>query len=185
MPIVGSFAGASARAYGLGAGSVLIPAYQSIQTSTVTGSSAASITFSSIPSTFKHLEVRFSGLATSACDTAVQFNGAATNYNYHYLQTNGVSVYSGYSGAATELYCGSIVASPAVAIGVISILDYADTNKFKTVRSLSNADNNGGGYATFVSGLWRDTASISSIKFNFTGQNMLVNTTVSLYGILG
>ena len=60
MPIVGSFAGASARAYGLGAGGVAIGDFESISTTVLTGNQST-IDFTSIPQTFTHLQLRIIG----------------------------------------------------------------------------------------------------------------------------
>jgi hypothetical protein len=158
--------------------------YFSLGTTTVTGSSVADITFTGIPSTFKHLEIRYSILCTSASDAWLQYNSdTASNYRHHQFQTNGVSVYSD-QNTATKNLVGPIVASPSPACAIIQIMDYANTNKFKTSKTLSNADNNGGGYATLVSGMWRNTNAISTIRF-YAAQNLLVNSKVSLYGIVG
>jgi hypothetical protein len=159
-------------------------AYFSLGTTTVTGGSVADITFSSIPSNFKHLEIRYSVLCTSASDVYLQYNSdTASNYRYHLLQTNGVSVYSD-QNTATGNYIGPIVASPSPACGIIQIMDYANTNKFKTNKSLVNSDNNGGGYASLTSSMWRNTNAVSTIRF-YAAQNLLVNSKVSLYGIVG
>lgn len=158
--------------------------YYSLGTTTVTGGSASDITFTGIPSNFAHLEIRFSVLCTSATDIYTQYNSdTASNYRYHLFQTNGVSVYSD-QNTATYNYIGPVVASPSPACGIIQIMDYANTNKFKTNKSLVNSDNNGGGYATLSSSMWRNTNAISTIKF-YAGQSLLVNSKVSLYGIAG
>jgi hypothetical protein len=182
MPILNSVRG-NIGVTGFNSG-LLVGAYQSIQTSTVTGSSAADITFSNIPNTFTHLEIRFSILCTSANDIYTQYNSdTASNYRYHLFQTNGVAVYSDQNTSTGNLI-GPIVASPSPCCGIIQIMDYANTNKFKTNKSLVNSDNNGGGYVTLSSSMWRNTNAISTIRF-YAGQNFLVNSRVSLYGIVG
>jgi predicted patatin/cPLA2 family phospholipase len=69
--------------------------------------------------------------------------------------------------------------------GVIDILDYANTNKYKTVRALSGHDNNGSGYVNFESGLWMSTSAITSIKLFTAGNVYAQYTQFALYGIKG
>ena len=117
--------------------------FSSIATVTVGSGGASSITFSSIPSTYTHLQLRIMGFTTGAVNYGIQFNGdSGGNYSYHYLD-----------GSATY---------PEVAI--IDILDYTNTNKYKTIRHFSGNDTNGGGYVWFNSSLWNNTAAITTIS---------------------
>jgi hypothetical protein len=72
-------------------------------------------------------------------------------------------------------------------VGVIDILDYADTNKNKTIRSLTGADINGSGNIFFSSQLINSTTAISSITFESLdgGTNLQQYTSFALYGIKG
>jgi predicted patatin/cPLA2 family phospholipase len=70
--------------------------------------------------------------------------------------------------------------------GVIDILDYADTNKFKTTRTLNGVSSNASSaidYIFLVSGLWRSTSAITSITL--TGNNFAQYSHFALYGIKG
>jgi hypothetical protein len=67
--------------------------------------------------------------------------------------------------------------------GIIDILDYADTNKYKTVRALSGTDNNGSGDIILGSGLYQQTTAITSITLEANGVNWLTNSSFALYGI--
>jgi hypothetical protein len=67
---------------------------------------------------------------------------------------------------------------------VLDILDYANTNKFKTVRSLTGVDANGSGFVALMSGLYRSTTAITSIKlFSTYGSNWTSTSTFALYGV--
>jgi hypothetical protein len=69
---------------------------------------------------------------------------------------------------------------------VIDILDYLDTNKYKTVRALGGADGNGSGYVTLTSGNWRSTSAITSITFVPDGGTTWSQySQFALYGIKG
>jgi hypothetical protein len=65
----------------------------------------------------------------------------------------------------------------------MDILDYANTNKFKTTRTLTGSDLNGSGVVSLDSGSWRSTSAITSITF--TARANLINTysSFALYGI--
>ena len=69
--------------------------------------------------------------------------------------------------------------------GVIDILDYANTNKYKTSRGLSGYDANGSGLLYLASGLWMNTAAITSIEITDALGNFATNSTFALYGIKG
>ena len=68
--------------------------------------------------------------------------------------------------------------------GIIDILDYADTSKYKTVRTLFGYDANGSGYIAFSSNLWQSTSAITSITM--TPVNGIAEySSFALYGIKG
>lgn len=173
-----------------GAGGASLSSYESIATATGTGSSGT-ITFSSIPSTFKHLEIRGLGKSSSAGSTYInvniRFNGdTGANYAYHYLQADGTSVYaSGTASSTSAEYVGqaTLNSANAPAGNLISILDYASTTKNKTLRSFVGNDNNGTGRPHLGSGLWISTAAISSISLIIGSGNFTTDTTFALYGI--
>jgi hypothetical protein len=192
MPIVGSFAGASARAYGLQAGGIEIGDFAPISTVTVGSGGQANIEFTSIPSTYTHLQFRGILKRTSGSfdvDT-FQFNGdTASNYSYHNLYADGTSV--GVSGSGTVPFCygivtpGSTQGTSNFGVFILDILDYANTNKYKTARSLSGTDSNGSGYSWFSSSSWQSTSVISSIKFTPASGSYAQYTSIALYGVKG
>jgi hypothetical protein len=171
---------------GLLGGGVAPTDFESIQTVTL-GSAQSSISFSSIPSTYTHLQIRLLA-ATSIADRyfKMQYNSdTGSNYNYHYL-----------TGSGTAASAGAVTSSAWVTAGfgpnsisffgasVVDILDYKDTNKFKTNRNLEGADMNGaGGYVGISSGCWRSTAAISSITLTPSSGNFNQYSSFALYGI--
>jgi hypothetical protein len=190
MPIVGSFAGASARAYGLGAG-VAIGDFESIATVTV-GTATPTITFSSIPETYSHLQLRALVRASGASDfndARVRFNSdTASNYAGHQLFGDGSTAASNGEVTAANIfftYCPAASSSASIfAPGVLDILDYANTNKYKTVKSIHGSDRNGSGYAIMRSGHWRSTAAINTIGLYFPdGANFVQYSSFALYGV--
>jgi len=188
MPIVGSFAGASARAYGLGAG-VAIGDFESIQTITA-GSAVASIEFTSIPQTYTHLQIRGIGRSTNtgSDEIQVQFNSdTTTNYSTHQIYGDGSGV--GTSAAATSniMYGTYTVGTNGLTnnfgAGIIEILDYANTDKYKTIRNFGGYDDNGSGYVLVRSGNWRSTSAVTSIKLFITTFNLAQYSSFALYGV--
>jgi hypothetical protein len=162
--------------------------YESIATQSVGAGGAASITFSSIPSTYKHLQIRFSANDDSQQDIFVRFNSdSATNYWRHYLYGQGSAVTAAADAAATnKLSLGyTSTTSNIFGAGVMDILDYANTSKNKTTRSLCGYDANGSGYVILFSGLWSSTAAINSITAFPTSGNFTQYSSFALYGIKG
>jgi hypothetical protein len=166
--------------------------FESIATVSVGSGGAASVTFSSIPSTYTHLQVRGISRTENAANQArnfrFYFNGdTASNYAFHLLRGDGSSVVADATANSVGV-CGvslddSTTAS-AYGAAVIDILDYTNTNKYTTLRSLSGGDYNGGGFMSFHSTLWLNTNAITSIEFYNAGAiEWKEHTTFALYGI--
>ena len=161
--------------------------FESISTTTLTGT-AATVTFSSIPSTYQHLQIRGWAASASTPRIYLRYNGdTASNYTYHFLEGNGSSASASAGANQTEnwLYINGFVAANNPAPFIIDILDYKDTNKFKTIRSLHGNDNNSAGNVALASGLWRSTAAISSIELRTSTSTFAANSIFALYGIRG
>ena len=141
-------------------------AYESIATATVGSGGSSSISFSSIPSTYTHLQIRLMTLTSGVnTDIVMRFNGdTGNNYSQHYLYGGGAgSGGSGGSGSANYAIPGILGGTSAPSSGVCDILDYKNTSKYKTVRAISGDDQNGSGYLFFYSSAWLNTSAISSI----------------------
>ena len=150
--------------------------------------------FTNIPQTFTHLQVRVSGrdlqTFSNFDNLYFRFNSdAGANYAYHWLQGDGASAssYGIANSTFSPIGINPSVNSTANVFGstIIDILDYTNTNKFKTVRAISGADANGSGYVNINSGLWRSTAAVNYIEIG--GQNtnayMTQYSRYDLYGI--
>jgi hypothetical protein len=173
-----------------------LSSYDSISTATVTSGGTASITFSSIPQTYTHLQLR-SLVQTNRSSTtgdylSIRFNGdTASNYNGHYLGGNGTIAVAGPEGNSTAMYLerSSCSTTPNIFSGMIwDILDYGSTVKNKTVRSLAGYDINADPLTyniSLISGLWMNsTTGISSITIA-PGAGTAFNqySSFALYGI--
>lgn len=161
--------------------------FESIATATGTGSSGT-ITFSSIPGTFKHLQIRHLGFSSPTLDSYImRVNGATGSvYSWHYLDGGGSSASA--SGAASQTSIaftggGGYSTATNPAVFVMDILDYASTSKNKTIRNFFGRDANGSGSVDIVSGLYQSTSAITSITFITNSSNWTTDTTFALYGI--
>lgn len=166
--------------------------YESIATAVGTGSSGT-ITFNSIPSTYTHLQIRGiarddRGVTLNNC--YMRLNGATTGYSTHYLLGNGTSAsadnWINADYIDIGINTGASATSGIVSAFVVDILDYANTNKYKTTRQLSGSDQNGSGSLRFQSGLWQSTNAVSTITLHAnTSWNFTTATQFALYGIKG
>ncbi len=162
-------------------------------TTTTLSTATATITFSDIPLYYEHLQIRCLGRGTVAqgeMQIFVRMNSdSGNNYACHLLRGDGSSVFS--AAATSTNRVEGVIRMPAAnasanifGTGVIDILDYANTNKYKTLRSLGGLDANGSGQVYYRSGLWMSNNAITSLTIGIDdGGNFAINTTFALYGI--
>ena len=162
--------------------------YESIATINGNGSTAT-ITFSSIPSTYSHLQVRvMARVAAGGEDLTLQFNGdTGANYSRHRLTGSGSAAAASGSASTTGITTLGSAGMPSTAniyaVTVIDVLDYANTNKYKTARMLSGQDSNGSGGVDFTSGAWFNTAAVNSLTIYANSSNFPTYSSFALYGI--
>ena len=168
--------------------------YESIATVSVGSGGQSSISFTSIPSTYKHLQIR--AISRSSRNDSSAFatwvmnvnSDTGSNYTYHRLYGNGTSAAADGGGGfgATYFYqMPTVTTSNIFGVGVWDILDYSSTSKNKTIRFLGGSDLNGNGFVSLGSGLWmNNTAAISSLSFTIDGgSNFTQYSHFALYGI--
>jgi hypothetical protein len=168
---------------------VIMPgSYESIASASGTGSSGT-ITFSSIPSTYTHLQIRAIGRNSYP---ATQFNtrfNSDTGANYAWHTFYGTGAATAGSGSASATLIGtyglsySSLTSGIMSSHTIDILDYANTSKYTTTKTLGGYDANGSGEFGFFSGLWMNTAAVTSIDLIAASGNWTTDTRFALYGI--
>jgi len=171
--------------------------YESIATVTVGGGGAANIEFTSIPATYTHLQIRGivkgSDTADDRTSIVVQYNSdTGNNYARHLLGGNGSatfidSVSSTNARAGVRLISSYASYASMFTALVIDILDYANTNKYTTTRTLGGFNTNGGSFQEIVLGsfLWSNTAAITTIKLVPGGGNFVQYSQFALYGVKG
>jgi hypothetical protein len=169
--------------------------YDSIATVTVGAGGSSSISFSSIPSTYKHLQIR-AIVRTNRTSTGdgidLRFNGdSSTNYSLHELYGSGASAGSYGAGSQSSASFYAIAGGNANAnvfgVSIIDILDYASTTKNKTLRNLNGFENNDtNGQMTMNSAAWFSTSPINTITISpDNGPNFVTYSSFALYGIKG
>ena len=194
MPLISTLANASARGYRTFGAAGEINSYESIATVLVGSGGQSTITFSSIPSTYKHLQVRCiarSSRTQNSGYAVFRFNSdSGSNYSRHSLQGDGSSAIGDGSGSVSYptllLFPGSLRGASIFGAGVLDVLDYTNTNKNKTLRVLDGYDSNGAGLIELASGAWYNTNAITSITITeFNGNNFVQYSQFALYGIKG
>lgn len=171
--------------------------FYQIATTTLTGNQAT-VTFSNIPSTYTHLQLRVMARTTGQAEANgfahIELNSdTGSNYSWHYLSGNGSSASSLAGANASPNYLmmcayttGQSASASIFGVGVTDILDYANTNKFKTVRCLTGMDNNSTAGRVYLSSTnWRNTNAITSIKI-YPGEatNFVQYSSFALYGVM-
>jgi hypothetical protein len=162
-----------------------VGAYELITSSILTGSQS-SVTFSSLgtySSTYKHLQIRMVTLGTVDNWFRVQINAATTGYYSHRLWGESNLVRSAaHDTSTTGMQLIGLTGSSSIpGRSVIDILDPYSTTKNTTIRTFSGGPNT----VVLTSGLWNNTASVTSITLNHDGGNWATGSRFSIYGIRG
>ena len=170
-------------------GGLVTGAYESI--ATASGNGVSTITFSSIPSTFKHLQIRMFGqdAAGSGGVVRMRFNGdTGSNYVVHYLTGYGSTVGAGANTGLNNMYTyGYYPNVNSFFSNIVDIVDYTSTTKYKTSRLFGGYDSNGTNSQeiNLFSYLWLNTNAITSITIYGDDGNFSASTSFALYGIKG
>jgi hypothetical protein len=156
---------------------------------TVTPTSGSTVSFTSIPGTYKSLQIRYSYLGSSGGGNILaRFNSdTAANYSQHRLYGNVASVIASGTANTASLYAGDSTyggGTTQPCVGIFEVIDYAAGTKYATGRTISGSDRNGSGSITLCSGSWRNTAAITSITLTLSGDTFPSSgSTFALYGI--
>lgn len=151
--------------------------FESIATYVVGTSGTTLVEFTNIPQNYSHLQVRaigrvgYPGVA-SVSSPQMKFNDDSnSNYSNHRFGTYGTGNFA--DGEANQSIAGAIswMSAATATAGIfgsfiMDILDYSNTSKYKTVRTLAGVDlDSSGGWAAFTSNNWRSTSAITKISF--------------------
>lgn len=180
MPILGVLASSVQKA---------AESFDSIATQTLS-SNTTSVTFNSIPSTYKDLHVRYLArkIDSGITDVNLTFNGDGTsNYSKSWIFSfDGAGPYE--SGNDTSLSLGYAAGNDSAVFGaaLIDIPDYAVTTKNKTLTYLTGNEKSSANTTTLIigAGQWRSTSAISSLTLT-CGATFATGSTFEIYGIKG
>jgi hypothetical protein len=162
-------------------------AYESIATTTVGAGGQSTITFTAIASTYKHLQIRASFLTSTGDSMKIQLNGDTTaNYSTHRVfGASSAGVFVGATANTTSGVFFSNNGSPGNPSLIVDILDYANTNKYKTVRGLFGQETSGPEIGIFSAAWFNSASAVSSITFSMPSGVFNQNSKFALYGIKG
>jgi hypothetical protein len=143
------------------------------------GSSASSVTFSSIPATYRDLILVVNGTNANSVDNFWRANGDS-GFNYSYIRANnsGNSPVSSKFSGGSEAWAGRI--GPDRSTIILQFMDYSANDKHKTVLTRANV---GGTTVTMEASRWANNSAITSIAILASG-SFNANSTFNLYGVI-
>ena len=154
------------------------PTYTALATRTLT-STAASVTFSSIPATYRDLIVIYQGSTSAVAGVIARVNGDSGS-NYTLVRMIGNSS-GAISSAATDSYFPMVYSgNPQSALSILQIMDYSATDKHKS--ALTRTTHTSQSVVEALASRWANTAAITSIAIS--GGTFTVGSTFSLYGVI-
>ena len=153
------------------------PTYTALANITL-GSSASSVTFSSIPATFRDLVVVGDYTGSTVALVLMRFNGDSSNLSAVEM---GANTDGAFSGTATNINFGAIYNSNKMTV-ITQVMDYSATDKHKTVlRRGTNAQQS---ELNAAAGRWASTAAITSIALTCNSGTFSSGSTFNLYGVI-
>lgn len=171
---------------------VALGTYASIATVTVGSGGSSSVSFTDIPQTYKHLQLRCLMRTSDATGitsgTPLYLNNDTTAANYitqrlvgqgSQVEANVETTNPGFIWAFTT---GGTSPANRFGTAVLDIADYTDTSKYKTMKVFTGFDSSGAGYVGYFTGTWRSTAAVNRIDITF---NSAQYCQYALYGIAG
>jgi hypothetical protein len=178
-----------------GAGAAAPPAYELIST-TLVSSTTSSVSFdvSTLASTYKHLQIRFTGRGTGTGSNRLELrarfnNDSGTSYADHELLGDGTSVSSNGQTSRNYMYVCSIHDSTDAnlfATAILDIINFGSTSQNKTLKSF------GGHYTSYGSrrvglwsALWLNSNAITSVLLYDNSSGFVSGSRLSIYGIKG
>jgi len=155
-----------------------VSTYVALATTTLSAT-ASSVTFSSIPASYRDLVLvaqvpNHSGVA----QVYLRYNGdSGANYTNVYMRGIGSAAQSG-SDSLTINYLFNY--APVNAVAVTQIMDYSATDKHKTLLTRTNMPSSA---TVAYASRWADTSAINSIEVFTNAGTLNAGSVLSLYGI--
>jgi hypothetical protein len=163
--------------------------FTKIASATVGSGGAATIDFTSIPSTYTDLVVKLSARSNNtSVGVYVNYNGNSANYASLRLYADGATTYSDTHGSAAQIAVVAGVNISTFTASTFSSMDfyipnYAGSNN-KSASSDSVTENNATtAWAALGANLWSNSAAITSIALTPAAGSFVQYSTATLYGI--
>jgi hypothetical protein len=157
------------------------PTYDLIA-SNVLGSSAASVTFSSLPAGYRDYVLVIQAKADGTVELGLQLNSdTGNNYPSVYMAGTGSSTFSGTEANNYIALTGyGRIGTALDSVTIVSIQDASATDKHKPVLARHNR---AGNYVNATAGRWANTSAVTSITLLPSSGNFSSTSTFYLYGI--
>lgn len=152
--------------------------YESLASTTL-GSAQSSVTFSGISGIYTDLiliaQAKFT--ANPSYSGIVFNNDSGSNYSSTFLRSTGSAASSGTNTNAGQISSGSY--STNFTLDIFNIQNYSNSTVYKCVLYKTNQNND----VLLRTGTWRNTAAITSVKYQIDSGNLDVGSTFTLYGV--
>jgi hypothetical protein len=154
--------------------------YEPIATQTL-GSTASSVSFTSIPSTYTDLIAVITGKTTASVSVTMRLNNdSSTNYSFTRIVGTGSAASSSRGTSLDAMQINSGTTDTERELIIMQLLNYSNTTTYKT--ALVRANNAGQSTSAFA-GLWRSTSAVNRVDFLAGATTFVVGSTFTLYGI--
>jgi len=156
-------------------------------TVTVGAGGAASIDFTSIPSTYTDLSIKLSARETTVGGVGevvyIAFNGSTASFSNKFLQGDGTAAASGSLARFAALDTDASATANTFGNAEIYIPNYAGSNNKSFSGEAVSETNATGAPMELLANLWSNTAAINQITLTPTGGTFVQYSTATLYGI--
>ncbi len=173
-------------------------AYESIASYNLS-TTTSTVTFNSIPNTFKHLQLRITARSTRSDGVDIlniYYNtddgSTGTAYSQHLMGGSNAGTTTDndltYPRGNLHRLASNWLESNVFTYFIIDILDYKETTKNKVLRYSSAYNSSSDGRVLTGSTMWQNTSAISTIKISGSidyGTSFVAGSSFSLYGIKG
>jgi hypothetical protein len=161
--------------------------YELIQTQ-ILASTATTVTFSSIPSTYRHLQLRMTTRSSSSGNVHLRMNSdTGANYSFHRLTGDSSYTFASYGLSARNFITleNAATSTSIFTASVLDVLDYTQTTKNTTIRSFSGRNESGSSQVSIYSGAWYSTAAVTTLSLSdyTSGSSFAIGSRFSLYGL--
>ena len=159
---------------------------------TVGSGGAATIDFTSIPSTYTDLCVKYSTRVTASAtfsDLNIRFNGSTSGYSERMLAANGTAAFSAAASGSLINWGasdGSTATTSTFSNGEIYLPNYAGSTNKSMSQDVVTENNSAATNSITMqihAGLWSNTAAITQVTLIPSSGTLVQYSTATLYGI--